>query len=77
MPMKCVASWRRRHDQRLGIGVADVLRREPHQSARDVERILAGFEHARHPVDRGVGIAVAHRLVQRGDEVVVLLAALS
>ena len=65
-----------RDRQRLRIRVADVLRRESHQPARDVERILAGFEHARQPVDGGVGIAVAHGLVQRGDQVVVLFAGL-
>ena len=62
--------------QRLRIGVADVLGREPHQPPRDVERILARLEHPREPVHRGVGVAVAHRLVQRGDEVVVLFAGL-
>ncbi len=62
--------------QRLRIGVADVFGREAHEPARDVQRILAGFDHAREPVDRGIGIAVAHRLVQRRDEVVVLLAGL-
>ena len=62
-------------DERLRIGVADVLGREAHQPPRDVQRILAGLEHARQPVDRRVGIAVAHRLVQRRDQVVVLLAA--
>ena len=62
--------------ERLRIGVADVLGGEAHQAPRDVERILAGLEHARQPVDGGIRIAVAHRLVQRGDDVVVLFAAL-
>ena len=40
--------------ERLRVGVADVLRGEAHQPARDVERILAGLDHPRQPVDRGV-----------------------
>ena len=63
-----------RERERPRVGVADVLGREAHEPARDVERILAGVEHARHPVERGVGVGVAQRLVQRRDEVVVLLA---
>ena len=62
--------------QRLRVGVADVLGGEPHQPPRDVERVLAGLEHAREPVHRGVGVAVAHRLVEGGDQVVVLFARL-
>ena len=62
--------------ERLRVRVADVLGGKADQPPGDVERILAGLEHPRHPVDRRVGIAVAHRLVQRGDEVVVLLTAL-
>ena len=73
--MKCTASLAATATvQRLRIGVADVLGREADQPSRDVQRVLAGFHHARQPVDGGVRIAVAHRLVQRGDEVVVLLA---
>ena len=60
--------------KRIGIGEADVFDRHAHHAARNVERIFAGFEHAAQPVERGVGIAVAHRLVQRGDQVVVLFA---
>jgi len=40
-------------------------------------RGLAGFEHAREPVERGVGIGVADGFVERGDEVEMLLAGLS
>ena len=46
--------------ERLRVGVADVLGGEDHHAARDEERVLAGLEHAHHPVDRGVGIAAAH-----------------
>ena len=62
--------------QRVRVGEADVLAREADAAARDVERVLAALEHAREPVDRGVGVGVAHRLVQRRDDVVVLLAVL-
>ena len=67
---------RQRDLERARIGVADVLGREPDEPARDVERILAGLEHARQPVDGRVGVAVAHRFVQRRNDVVVLLAGL-
>ena len=42
----------------------------------DEERIVAGLEHAHHPVDGGVGVAPAHRFDERADDVVVLLARL-
>src|SRR5205807_2825653 len=61
--------------QRLRVGVADVLGREAHEPPRDVQWILTRFEHPREPVHRRVGIAVAHRLVKRGDEVVMLFSA--
>ena len=67
---------RHRHRERLRVGVPDVLGREPDEPPRDVHRVLARLEHAREPVDRGVRVAVAHRLVQRRDEVEVLLAGL-
>ena len=50
-------------------------RREDHEPARDEPRVLAGFEHAREPVDAGVGIRAADRLDERGDDVVVLVVA--
>ena len=75
--MKCAASFAATATvSACGIGVADVLRREANQAPRDVERVLAGLEHPRYPVDGRVRIAVAHRFVQRRDEVVVLLATL-
>jgi hypothetical protein len=37
---------------------------------------VAGLQHTGQPVERGVGIAVAHGLVQRGDQVVMLFARL-
>ena len=64
------------HRQPLRVGVADVLGREPDQAPGDVQRILAGLEHPREPVHRGVRVAVAHGLVKGGDQVVVLFARL-
>ena len=65
-----------RERERGGVGVADVLGGEAHQSAGEVERVLARLEHAGEPVESGVGVGVAERLVERRDQVVVLLAAL-
>ena len=36
----------------------------------EVERIGAAVEHAHEPVERGIGVGAAHRLVQRRDLVV-------
>ena len=60
--------------ERGRFGEADVFAGHAHHAAREVERVFAGFEHAREPVEGRVGIGVAHGLVQRGDEVVVLFA---
>jgi len=65
-----------RHAQRAGVGEADVLHRHADHAPADIQRIGAAVEHAHHPVERGVGIRAAHRLVQRRDLVVELLAAL-
>ena len=58
-------------DQRLRIGKPDVLHRHAHDAAREIERILAGIEHAGEIIERGVGIGAAHRFVQRADQIVV------
>ena len=62
------------HQQRLGIGEADILDGDADQAAGDEERILAALQHAGEPVERRIGIGAAHRLVPGGDEIVVLLA---
>ncbi len=62
--------------QSFGRGEADVFDGHADNAARDVERILTGFDHAAEPVEGGVGVGVANGFVQRRDEVVVLLAAL-
>ena len=62
--------------QRARVGVADVLGGEDDHPPGHEERILTGLEHAHQPVDGGVGIARSHAFDERGDDVVVLLAAL-
>ncbi len=59
--------------ERLGRGEADVLDGHANDAAGDVHGVFAGFEHAGQPIERGVCVGVAHALVQRGDDVVVLL----
>ena len=55
----CVA---RRHAQRQRLRVcqADVFHCHAHQPPGNVQRIFAGLQHARQPVQRRIGIAVAH-----------------
>ena len=60
--------------QRFRRGQADVFDRHAHDAPREIERIFAAGKHAAQPVKRRVGIGVAHALVQRGDQVVVLFA---
>ena len=62
---------RQRLLQRVGIGHADVLDGEAHEAAGDVLGVLAAVEHAREPVERGIDVGAAQRLVQRADQVVV------
>ena len=58
----------------VGFGQADVFAGHAHHAAREIERVFAGFEHAREPVERGVGVGIADGFVQRGNEIEVLLA---
>ena len=62
--------------QRLRIGEPDILDRHPHHAPRQKQRVLAGIEHARQIIQRGVGIGAAHRFMQRGDQVVVAVGGL-
>src|SRR5262249_37423338 len=62
--------------ERPRIGQTDVLDRDPDQTPRNVEAVFAGFEDTRQPAERGTGLARAPRLVQRRDQVEVLLSAL-
>ena len=63
--------------ERERVGHADVLGREDHEPAGDEPRVLAGFEHAREPVEPRVGIRAADALDERGDDVVVLVVAVA
>src|SRR2546426_12017871 len=46
------------------------------RSPREVERVLAPREHARQPVERALDVRAAHRFVEGGDEIEMLLAGL-
>lgn len=63
-----------RHQKRLRVGVANVLRGMNHNATGDKLRILPCIDHARKPVDRGIGVATAHGLDERTDDVVVHVA---
>ena len=58
-------------DERLRIGIADVLGGEHDHPPRDEARVLAALEHRGEVEDRCVGVGSAHRLDERGREVVV------
>jgi hypothetical protein len=55
------------------VGDADVFVREADQAAGHEQGVLAAVEHAGEPVQGRVGVGAAHRLVERGDQVVVAL----
>ena len=59
------------HDERLRVGVADVLGGEHDHPAHDEARILAALEHHRQVVQRGVGVGAARGLDPGRDRVVV------
>jgi hypothetical protein len=58
----------------FGRGEADVFDGHADDAAGDVHGVFAGLQHAAEPVEGGVGVGVADGFVQRGDDVVVLLA---
>ena len=62
--------------QRARVGKAYVLAGKPRHTPCNVQRVFARFKHPRQPVYGGVGVGVAHRLVQRGYQVIVFLARL-
>ena len=68
-----VAGGHRDH-QRRRVGQADVLAGEDDHPAGDEPGVLAGLEHPRQVVDGGLRVAAAHRLDERADDVVVLVA---
>ena len=60
--------------QRLRVGVADVLRGEDDHAAGDEARVLAALQHHRQVVERGVDVGAAGRLDPGRYEVVVAVA---
>ena len=66
-----------RHRQGSAVGESDVLAGEDHHPADDESGVLAGFEHPRQPVHGGVGVRPAHRLDERADDVVVVVASVA
>ena len=65
-----------RERERPRIREPDVLDRHARDAPRQINRVAAAIEHAAQPVKRRIRIRAAHRLVQRGDLVVELIAAL-
>ena len=61
--------------QHLWRGHADLLRGRDHDAPRNETRILAGLDHARQIVQRGIDVRAAHRLDEGTRHVVVLVAA--
>ena len=62
--------------ERARVRHADVLAGKAGYAPRNIERVLACFQHAREPVDRCVRIGVAHGFVQRRDQVVMFFTGL-
>ena len=57
------------------VSQANVLPGHAHDAARQVARVGAAVQHAGQPVERSIGVRAAHRLVQRRDLVVKIVAA--
>ena len=64
---------RDRERQRLGIGQADILRRQDDEAPRNEPRVLASRQHLGQPVQRGIGVAPAAAFDEGGDRVVVFV----
>src|SRR5260370_1369321 len=62
--------------QRLRSRQPNILDRHPHNPSRTVHRVLARFEHPPQPIHRRIWIRVPHTLMQRRNNVIVLLALL-
>ena len=55
---------RQRYLQGPGVGHSHVLAGEAHEPSHHVQRILATAQHPRQPVQGGVRVGAAHRLVE-------------
>ena len=71
----CAAATATSSDGR--VGHADVLAGEDDHPAGDEPGVLAGLQHPRQVVHRGLRIAAAHALDERADHVVVVVAAVA
>ena len=58
---------------RLRVGQADVLDRHAGDASGEEAGVLSPFQHPGEPVKCCVGVAAAHRFVQRRDQVVMLI----
>ena len=65
------------HDQRHGVGHADVLAGQDDEAADDEAGVLPRFEHSGQPVEAGVRIGAPDALDEGADDVVVLVAAVA
>src|SRR5690242_15672447 len=65
---------RKSHGESTRFGEADIFAGHAHHAAGEIERVFAGLDHARQPVEGGVRVGIAHGFVQRGDEIEVLFA---
>ena len=64
------------HRKRIGIRNTDIFARKTNHASCDIQRIVPALKHAKRPIHGSVGIGIAHRLVERGNQIVMLLAAL-
>ena len=55
----------------FGIGEPHILYRHADQAARQVERVFSRHQHACEIIEGSIGIGAPHRLVQRGNQIVV------
>ena len=62
-----------RQGQGIRISHADILGGETHQTTRQITRILSAIQHPREPIESRIRIRAAQRLMQGGDQVVMLL----
>ena len=60
--------------QGFRFGKADILGCKAGQATQDIMRVLAAGKHPRQPVQGGIGVRSAQRLVQRGHQIVMLVA---
>src|ERR1700730_7080822 len=58
--------------ERIRFGESDIFYRHADDASSNIERIFPSLEHSGEPVERSIGIAVANRLVKRGNNGVML-----